>query len=188
MQNDNVNQPPHYQRGGIETLDFIKAKVDYEPVAIANVIKYVSRYQDKNGLEDLMKAQFYLNDVIKWIEKQKSKFILDEYHSLKSNVVITTAGRDELSQQWKRAKESLDGIGVLDIDVRLSRVYESDEEVGILEKFKNSANEKDGVYAQVDGKVLVSYDVPATGYGQTVINWAAGKPVSAETVTKHKIK
>ncbi|KGL45048.1 hypothetical protein EP56_05680 [Listeriaceae bacterium FSL A5-0209] len=66
---DNVNKPSHYQRGGIETLDFIKAKLDYEPVAISNVIKYVSRYKDKNGIEDLKKAQYYLNDVIEWMEQ-----------------------------------------------------------------------------------------------------------------------
>lgn len=73
IDDDNVNQPLHYQRGGIETLDFIKAKVDYEPAAIFNVIKYVSRYKDKNGLEDLKKAQFYLNDVIEWMEQHPNE-------------------------------------------------------------------------------------------------------------------
>ncbi|WP_271000195.1 DUF3310 domain-containing protein [Listeria seeligeri] len=67
---DNVNNPAHYTSGGIETLDYIKAKVnDYPSYAVGNIVKYVSRYEHKNGLEDLKKAQFYLNDLIKEMEK-----------------------------------------------------------------------------------------------------------------------
>ncbi|EAC6228194.1 DUF3310 domain-containing protein, partial [Listeria monocytogenes] len=52
-----------------ETLDYIKAKVsDYPSYAVGNIVKYVSRYEHKNGLEDLKKAQFYLNDLINWME------------------------------------------------------------------------------------------------------------------------
>lgn len=66
---DNVNNPSHYTAGGIETLDYIKAKVkDYPSYAVGNILKYVSRYEHKNGLEDLKKAQFYLNDLIKEME------------------------------------------------------------------------------------------------------------------------
>lgn len=67
--NDKVNNPAHYTAGGIETLDYIKAKVsDYPSYAIGNILKYVSRYEHKNGIEDLKKAQFYLNDLIEWME------------------------------------------------------------------------------------------------------------------------
>lgn len=67
---DNVNNPAHYTAGGIETLDYIKAKVkDYHSYAVGNILKYVSRYEHKNGIEDLKKAQFYLNDLIKAMEK-----------------------------------------------------------------------------------------------------------------------
>ncbi|WP_260482061.1 DUF3310 domain-containing protein [Listeria booriae] len=70
--NDNVNNPSHYNTGGIETLDYIKAKVpDYTSVAMSQVIKYISRFPHKNGLEDLKKAQFYLNDLIKFMEDDK---------------------------------------------------------------------------------------------------------------------
>lgn len=66
---DNVNNPAHYIAGGIETLDYIKAKVkDYPSYAAGNILKYVSRYEHKNGIEDLKKAQFYLNDLINWME------------------------------------------------------------------------------------------------------------------------
>lgn len=67
--NDNVNNPSHYTAGGIETLDYIKAKVsDYPSYAVGNILKYVSRYEHKNGIEDLKKAQFYLNNLIEWME------------------------------------------------------------------------------------------------------------------------
>lgn len=69
--NDNVNNPSHYTAGGIETLDYIKAKVsDYPSYAVGNILKYVSRYEHKNGIEDLKKAQFYLNDLIEWMESE----------------------------------------------------------------------------------------------------------------------
>ena len=58
---DAVNHPPHYKSGGIETIDFIEAKdLNYR---LGNVIKYVSRAGKKSSdpIEDLKKAQFYLN-------------------------------------------------------------------------------------------------------------------------------
>ena len=55
---DNIN-PDHYQKGNIEVIDFIlDQNFNYLE---GNIIKYVSRYKDKNGLEDLKKAQWYLN-------------------------------------------------------------------------------------------------------------------------------
>ncbi len=58
--NANVHHPAHYCIGGIETYDFIRAKqLSYE---LSNVVKYVSRaYYKGNVIEDLEKAQYYLN-------------------------------------------------------------------------------------------------------------------------------
>jgi len=60
---DMVNHPPHYKAGGIETIDFIEAKeLGYH---LGNVVKYVTRADHKgNKLEDLKKAQWYLNRAI----------------------------------------------------------------------------------------------------------------------------
>ena len=57
---DNVNHPPHYKVGGIETIDFIEAKqLNYN---LGNVIKYITRADHKgNTYEDLCKARWYLN-------------------------------------------------------------------------------------------------------------------------------
>ncbi|MGA0128449.1 MAG: DUF3310 domain-containing protein [Burkholderiales bacterium] len=57
---NNINHPPHYQAGGIETIDFIEAKdLNYR---LGNVVKYVSRAGKKHTdpLEDLKKAMWYL--------------------------------------------------------------------------------------------------------------------------------
>lgn len=59
---DMVNHPPHYTSGGIETIDFIEAKqLDYH---LGNVVKYITRADKKGGMEDLLKAQWYLNRAI----------------------------------------------------------------------------------------------------------------------------
>lgn len=59
----NVHSPSHYTKGGIETIDFIRAKLGpdgFRAYCLGNVLKYVTRWQDKNGEEDLKKAQVYL--------------------------------------------------------------------------------------------------------------------------------
>lgn len=64
---DIINRPTHYLVGGIETIDFIKAKLtaeQFEGYLLGNVIKYLSRYRHKNGLEDLQKAGWYLTRLI----------------------------------------------------------------------------------------------------------------------------
>lgn len=68
-ESDMVNHPKHYTKGGIETLDFILAKVEglppQEAVLVGHIIRYVSRYNDKfNPVEDLKKAKFYLEKLI----------------------------------------------------------------------------------------------------------------------------
>jgi hypothetical protein len=67
---DNVNHPPHYKAGGIETIDFIEAKsLNYN---LGNVIKYITRADLKgNKLEDLKKAQWYLNREVQTMENLK---------------------------------------------------------------------------------------------------------------------
>ena len=57
---DNIN-PEHYIHG-IECIDYITSK--NMSFLEGNVIKYVTRYKMKNGLEDLKKAQWYLNRLI----------------------------------------------------------------------------------------------------------------------------
>ena len=57
-----ITRPAHYARFAIEPLDFIKA--NNFNFLVGNVIKYVCRYDAKNGLEDLRKAREYLDHII----------------------------------------------------------------------------------------------------------------------------
>jgi len=73
---DNVNHPSHYTQGKIECIDAIaeatKHLLGIAAVCVANIIKYVWRYPFKNGLEDLYKARWYLEELIKH-EEEKAK-------------------------------------------------------------------------------------------------------------------
>ena len=66
---DNVNHPSHYTQGAIECIDAIKEATKglfgIEAVCTGNIIKYVWRWKFKNGVEDLHKADWYLQRLIK---------------------------------------------------------------------------------------------------------------------------
>lgn len=66
-----IDHPPHYTTGKFEVIDYIQDKLGtemFEGFCIGNVLKYVSRYRLKGGLEDLKKAAWYLNRIIKTLE------------------------------------------------------------------------------------------------------------------------
>ena len=71
---DNVNNPKHYNShpSGVECIQV----TEHMTFNLGNVVKYLWRTEHKNGLEDLKKAQWYLNREVERIEnvrKTKSK-------------------------------------------------------------------------------------------------------------------
>lgn len=69
---DAVNHPSHYTQGGIECIKAIEASMPpdgFQDYCKGNVLKYVWRFRQKNGLEDLKKARVYLNWMIESVEK-----------------------------------------------------------------------------------------------------------------------
>lgn len=67
-ENCSAVNPDHYKTGGIEVIDYLQAKLSPEAFRgflAGNVLKYVSRYEKKNGVEDLEKAKWYLDRLIK---------------------------------------------------------------------------------------------------------------------------
>lgn len=72
---DMVNHPKHYTQGSIECIDALKAatvgKRGIEAVCVANVIKYLWRYEEKNGIEDVRKAKFYIERLLKELEESQ---------------------------------------------------------------------------------------------------------------------
>jgi polyferredoxin len=77
MSNDNVNHPVHYNSSNvrcdcgrqIECIDVTRHK----NFNIGNSIKYLWRYELKNGIEDLKKAQWYINDEIQRMELERER-------------------------------------------------------------------------------------------------------------------
>ena len=70
---DNVNHPSHYTQGNIECIDAIASatagKNGIEAVCVANVVKYLWRYEEKNGAEDVKKAEWYLRKLLDHLNK-----------------------------------------------------------------------------------------------------------------------
>lgn len=70
---DNVNHPSHYGQGNIEAIEYIEdflTPEEYIGYLRGNIAKYLHRWRYKNGTEDLKKANWYQNRLIKFMEKQ----------------------------------------------------------------------------------------------------------------------
>ena len=69
---DVVNHPPHYGEGKIECIEYLRDNMDvmmFMGYLEGNIKKYLHRYRYKNKpLEDLKKAQWYLNRLIEEME------------------------------------------------------------------------------------------------------------------------
>lgn len=67
---DMVNHPPHYEGStSLECIECMELMLGTDGVVdfcLCNAFKYMWRYKNKNGAEDLNKAEWYLN----WIESK----------------------------------------------------------------------------------------------------------------------
>lgn len=62
-----IERPGHYERNGIDVIGFAELqfpKEENKGFYRINILKYVTRYDRKNGLDDLKKAADYLNKLI----------------------------------------------------------------------------------------------------------------------------
>lgn len=72
---DAIN-PQHYKKGGVECIDAIEASMTgeaFKGFLKGNCIKYIYRYENKNGVEDLNKAQWYLSRLIATISTEPNE-------------------------------------------------------------------------------------------------------------------
>jgi methyl coenzyme M reductase subunit C-like uncharacterized protein (methanogenesis marker protein 7) len=71
---DNIN-PMHYREGKVECIDAIESATKNlsgtDSYYVGNIIKYIWRFQHKNGIEDLKKAKWYLDRLIENKESGK---------------------------------------------------------------------------------------------------------------------
>lgn len=73
-----VSHPSHYQsETGLEVIDVIEAFTfdlkGIEATDTGNVLKYMCRWKQKNGLQDLKKARWYLDHLIEHVQKLKEE-------------------------------------------------------------------------------------------------------------------
>ncbi len=71
---DKIN-PDYYKTGGIECIDAIESAVQgkdpFSAYCTGNIMKYIWRTESKNGIEDLRKAKWYLERMIKHKENEQ---------------------------------------------------------------------------------------------------------------------
>lgn len=77
VKKETVNHPSHYQSvSGLEVIDVMKSFTEdlkgIEAVDTAQIIKYICRWKKKNGLEDLKKAEWYLNHLIDFVKEKEN--------------------------------------------------------------------------------------------------------------------
>lgn len=94
-----VSHPSHYQsETGLEVIDVIEAFTfdlkGIEATDTGNILKYICRWNAKNGLQDLEKAQWYLTHLIEHVKKLKEESE-EKVHvcSTNGNIVTTITER-----------------------------------------------------------------------------------------------
>ena len=117
---DQVNHPPHYQCGGIETIDVIRAKLGpgFGYYCEGNAIKYLTRWRLKGGVEDLRKARVYLD----WLIESEA---FDPYAD-QSNTPIATY------EEQAVAHHAIDAPMPAHVAELLDRAESDDPQVGSL--------------------------------------------------------
>lgn len=71
MSEDKVHHPSHYKQGNIECITYIEdflSTDEYIGYLRGNITKYLHRWRHKNGLEDLSKANWYLQELISFVD------------------------------------------------------------------------------------------------------------------------
>ena len=123
--------PDHYNME-IQPIEFIvKNNI---PFREANIIKYVCRHRDKDGIDDLLKAQHYLQMLIDEWEEEHPEF-------------KTPTLAEQLAEQEKKKQEKIaankewDAI-VKACDHKRRESIEPDDEIEQLENLKSGGYDK----------------------------------------------
>ena len=72
MEEERVNHPNHYTQGDIECIDAMQAAFGKQAVicfCVCNAFKYIWRHNNKNGMEDIAKAKWYLDKYVQLVEE-----------------------------------------------------------------------------------------------------------------------
>lgn len=100
--------PTYYHKGNYDVIEFCnKYEISF---TTGNIIKYIVRYKNKNGIEDLKKAREYLNrryvESIEIDEEDKIKFYEENNLSYRQGVIIDAV----LENYFDVAEEMIDKL------------------------------------------------------------------------------
>ena len=97
--NDNINHPAHYENSSLECIEAMELIFGYQYVysfCVCNAWKYIWRYKNKNGNEDLRKARWYIDRCL-WYDRncsdeifQPSKLVESLDHWLLSRDIVSS--------------------------------------------------------------------------------------------------
>lgn len=93
---DNVNHPSHYETGKYECIDVMIETQGIEAVknfCICNAFKYLYRHENKNGVEDVRKAKWYLGKYLELVESDKEK-LKKSFENLERSI-------ENIQKNWK---------------------------------------------------------------------------------------
>lgn len=94
-----VSHPSHYQtKSGLEANTVIKAftedLVGTEAINTGHILRYVLRWKKKNGIQDLRKAMWYLQDLINFVESNEQEKTTYEVTTTDGKTIKLTEGED----------------------------------------------------------------------------------------------
>lgn len=112
-----VSHPAHYQsETGLEVIDVIEAFTfdlkGIEATDTGNILKYMCRWKQKNGLQDLKKAMWYLTHLIEHVEELE-KINREDIPDTKPVPYICFKTRGEAEEIVQKMEEFLDVYGVV---------------------------------------------------------------------------
>lgn len=116
---DMVNHPSHYQsESGLEVIDVIKAFTSnltgIEATDTGNVLKYMCRWKNKNGVEDLKKAKWYLEHLIDNVENRIDSKEEDESDLIKALIDgIKSCDIDYMTHIFADKKEAERALSIM---------------------------------------------------------------------------
>ena len=118
-----VSHPAHYQsETGLEVIDAIEAFTfdlkGIEATDTGNVIKYICRWKNKNGVQDLKKAMWYLQHLINHVELLEEENNQGRTRYSYDDIFFDT--REEAEEVLSKMDELIELYGV----VRVADLYE----------------------------------------------------------------
>ena len=101
-----VSHPKHYIRGGMETIDVITAFTEglegVEAYDTGAILKYICRWKQKGGVQDLEKAMWYTQHLIDHVRAERSYTIVGD-----NGTATMFKGRDGL---WRVVQNGDSGV------------------------------------------------------------------------------